>query len=54
MAKDVNRFVRRQNIERYKRLLENSSNEDRRKYLEKLIAAEKQKQKNAGDSKYLY
>jgi len=50
----IDKFVRHQNVERYKRLMSGAKDEDRRKYLVKLIAAEEQKQQDAGDTEYLY
>ena len=48
------KFGRHQKIERYKRLLQRATGDDRRAHLAKLIEGEKRKQKDAGDPKYLY
>ena len=48
------RRIRYLNVERYRRLLKYATNEDRRYHLEKLIAEEQQKQKDAGDPNYPY
>jgi hypothetical protein len=50
----IDKFVRHQNVERYRRLLENVTDENRRNHLLKLVAEAKQKQKDAEDPKYLY
>lgn len=50
----IDKFVRRQNVERYRRLLENVTDENRRDWLLKLLAEAKQKQKDAEDPAYLY
>jgi hypothetical protein len=52
--RDEDRLIRHQNVERYKRLLRRATDPGRREYILKLIAAEKQKQKDSGDSEYLY
>jgi hypothetical protein len=44
---DMDRFVRAQNVQRYRRLLERET-EDRERLL-RLLAEEEQKQKDAGD-----
>jgi hypothetical protein len=49
----VDRFTRHQKVERYRRLLTTAPDEERRDYLRVLVAEEQQKQKVAGDSKYL-
>ena len=54
MAEPVDKFVRHQNVERYSRLLETVINDNHRKSLAKLLAEEKQKQKDAGDPEHLY
>ena len=51
---EVDRFVRHQNVVRYNRLLEAATDDNQRKFLLKLIAAEKQTQKDEGDPRYLY
>ena len=53
-AKAQGKFTRHQNIERYRRLLKTSTDEERRSYLGRLIDEEKQKQKDAGNSEYQY
>ena len=50
----IDKFVRHQNVERYRRLLEKITDENQRDHLLKLFAEAKQKQKDAGDSEYLY
>jgi len=50
----IDKFVRHQNVERYRRLLENVTDENRRDHLLKLLAEAKQKQKVAEDPEYLY
>ncbi len=52
--KPVDKFVRRENVERYRRLLETVTDEDRRKHIVKLLAEAKQAQKDAGDPEYVY
>ena len=51
---EVDRFVRHRNVVRYNRLLEAATDDNQRKFLLKLIAAEKQTQKVEGDPRYLY
>ena len=53
-AKAQSKFTRRQNVERYRRLLKTATGEERRNYLGRLIVEEQQKQKDAGDSEYPY
>ena len=53
-AKAQDKFTRRQNVERYRRLLKTATDEERRNYLDHLIVEEQQKQKDAGDSEYQY
>jgi hypothetical protein len=50
----ADKFGRYQKIERYKRLLQRATEDGQRARLAKLIEAEKRKQKEAGDSQYLY
>jgi hypothetical protein len=50
----IDKLVRHQNVERYRRLLENTTDENRRGHLLKLFAEAKQKQKDAGDPEYPY
>jgi hypothetical protein len=45
----MDRFVRRQNVERYCRLLDNVTDESDRQKIADLLAEERQKQKDAGD-----
>ena len=47
-AKAQAKFTRRQNVERYRRLLKTATDEKRRNYLGRLIIEEQQKQKDAG------
>jgi len=53
-AKAQDKFTRRQNVERYRRLLKTATDEARRSYLRRLIVEEQQKQNEAGDSEYQY
>jgi len=53
-AKAQGKFIRHQNVERYRRLLKTAIDEGRRNYLGRLIIEEQQKQKDAGDSEYQY
>jgi hypothetical protein len=46
---DMDRFVRRQNVERYCRLHDNVAEEPERQRILELLAQERQKQKDAGD-----
>jgi hypothetical protein len=50
----IDKFVRHQNVERYRRMIENVTDENRRNHLLKLLAEAKQKQKDAEDPEYLY
>ena len=52
--KFIDKFIRHQNVERYRRLLEDVTDEIRRDNLLRLLAEAKQKQKDAGDPEYLY
>jgi hypothetical protein len=52
--KPIDKFVRYQNVERYRRLLQIVTNENRREHILKLLAEAKQAQKDAGDPDYLY
>ena len=45
----MDQFVRSQNIERYRRLLERATEESDRQHIINLLAEERQKQKDAGD-----
>jgi hypothetical protein len=45
----MNQFIRRRNVERYWRLLDNVSNESDRQQILQLLVDERQKQKDAGD-----
>jgi len=46
---DQSQFVRSQNVERYRRLLERVTEESDRRQIINLLAEEQQKQKDAGD-----
>jgi hypothetical protein len=46
---NMGEFVRSQNVERYRRLLERVTDESDRQQIINLLAEERQKQKNAGD-----
>jgi hypothetical protein len=48
----MDQFVRRQNVARYHRLLETVSDETQRQAICKLLAEERQKQKDAGDPEF--
>jgi hypothetical protein len=50
----IDKFVRHLNVERYRRLLENVTDGNRRDHVLKLLAEAKQKQKDAEDPGYLY
>ena len=45
----MDRFVRRQNVEHYRHLLETVTQESERQRILTLLAQEQQKQKDAGD-----
>ena len=45
----MDQFVRSQNVERYRRLLERVPDEPDRQHIINLLAEERQKQKDAGD-----
>jgi hypothetical protein len=45
----MDRFVRSQNVEHYRRLLERVTDESNRQQIINLLAEERQKQKDAGD-----
>jgi hypothetical protein len=45
----MDRYVRRQNVERYCRLLDRVSDDSDRQKIVNLLAEERQKQKDAGD-----
>jgi hypothetical protein len=47
---DMDRFVRAQNVQRYRNLLERADEQADREKLLSLLAEEEQKQKDAGDS----
>ena len=53
-AKAQAKYTRRQNVERYRRLLKSATDKERQDYLNRLIREEQQKQKDAGDSDYQY
>jgi hypothetical protein len=46
----MDRFIRRQNVELYRRLLERVTEESDRQKIINLLTEEQQKQKDAGDS----
>jgi hypothetical protein len=46
----MERFIRRQNVERYLRLLETVTEKAERQRILNLLAEERQKQQDAGDS----
>ena len=46
---NMDQFVRSQNVERYRRLLERVTDESDRQQIINLLAEERQKQKDAGD-----
>jgi hypothetical protein len=46
---NMDQFVRSQNVERYRRLLERVTDEPDRQHIINLLAEERQKQKDAGD-----
>jgi hypothetical protein len=50
----MDKFVRRQNLERYRRLLELATDENRREHLRKMLADVKQAQKDAEDPEYAF
>ena len=45
----MDQFIRSENVERYCRLLERVTDESHREQIIKLLAEERQKQKDAGD-----
>ena len=47
-------FSRRQNVERYRRLLTTVTDEEHRRRLQDLLGKEQQKQREAEDPKYPY
>ena len=47
---DMDRFVRAQNVQRYRSLLERATEQADREKLSSLLAEEEQKQKDAGES----
>jgi hypothetical protein len=49
MEPNMDRFIRCQNVERYRRLLERVTEESARQIIVNLLAEEQQKQKDAGD-----
>jgi hypothetical protein len=49
MHPNLDRFIRRQNVERYRRLLERVTEESDRQKIFNLLAEERQKQKDADD-----
>ena len=53
-AKAQDKFTRRQDVERYRRLLKTATDKERQNYLSRLILEEQQRQKVAGESEYQY
>ena len=53
-GKAQDKFTRRQDVERYRRLLKTATDKERQNYLSRLILEEQQRQKDAGDSEYQY
>ena len=49
MGQSIDQFIRSQNIERYRRLLERATEETDREKLLSLLTEEQQKQKEVGD-----
>jgi hypothetical protein len=49
MEPNMDRFIRCQNVERYRRLLERVTEESDRQTILNLLAEEQRKQKDAGD-----
>jgi hypothetical protein len=49
MEANMDRFIRRQNVERYRRLLERVTEESDRQTITNLLAEERQRQKEADD-----
>jgi len=47
-------YARRQNVERYRRLLTTVTDEGHRHHLQDMLDEEQQKQRDAEDPKYLY
>jgi ribosomal protein L22 len=43
------RFIRRENVKHYRQLLEQTTDEDERQRIMKLLAEEEKKQRDAGD-----
>ena len=50
MERFVERFIRRQNVAHYRKLLETVTDEKERERILKLLNEEQQKQKDAGDT----
>jgi hypothetical protein len=50
----ADQFIRRQNIEHFRHLLETVTDENERRRILKLLEEEQQKQKDAGDNYVLY
>jgi hypothetical protein len=50
----MDKYIRRQNVERYRRLLNTATDENKRKELLRLLSKAKQAQKDAGDPEYPY
>jgi hypothetical protein len=51
MDKPIDKFVRHQNVERYRRLLATVADENQREHIMQLLAEAKQAQKDAGDER---
>ena len=49
MEANVDGFIRSQNVERYRRLLERVTEQSDREKIQNLLAEEQEKQKDAGD-----
>lgn len=45
----MDRFIRAENVRRYRKLLERVTDEEHRKHIKRLLAEEEQKQIEAGD-----
>jgi hypothetical protein len=50
----MDKLIRRQNVARFERLLENVTDETERQRLLKLLAEEQKKHKDAGDPEFRY
>ena len=54
MGESTDRFVRRQNVERFTRLLISTTVADRRQHLAILLVKKSKNNKNSGDPEYPY